>query len=103
MTRLLAAALLFFALTSFAGAAVRETNGERMAKVPANDTTAAFLLNLLGAPTPSSLDLGLVAITCSPLRSGECLFNPLSSRQVVCCQHDNFDGVIATGCALQLG
>ncbi|KAJ7768318.1 hypothetical protein B0H16DRAFT_1686469 [Mycena metata] len=144
MTRLLAAGLLFFALTSFpAGAAVRETNAERMAKglpplpprwmptrtqtargaapspspssskivascrvgdiplccnsaVPANDTTAAFLLDL-GAATASSLDLGLVAITCSPLRSRGC------SRQVVCCEHDNFDGVIATGCALQQG
>ncbi|KAJ7176631.1 hypothetical protein C8R46DRAFT_1076861 [Mycena filopes] len=141
MARLLAATLLFLALTSFtAGAAVRETNGERMAKglpplpprwmptrtrtgstapspspssakstnlcrpgdtplcchsaVPANDTTATFLLNLLGAPLQSRTDLGLVAITCSSLR------NPGCSHQVVCCSHDEFDGVIATGCVL---
>ncbi|KAJ6552249.1 hypothetical protein DFH09DRAFT_1319291 [Mycena vulgaris] len=36
--------------------------------VPPSDTTAAFLLTLLGRPYSS--DPGLVAITCSPLRSG---------------------------------
>ncbi|KAJ7474833.1 hypothetical protein FB451DRAFT_1246750 [Mycena latifolia] len=63
------------------------------AAVPATDTTAEFLLALLGAP-PSE-DHGFVAITCAHLRRGMC------AHQVVCCDHDDFDGVIATGCVLR--
>ncbi|KAF8201117.1 hypothetical protein K438DRAFT_1582069, partial [Mycena galopus ATCC 62051] len=60
--------------------------------VPTSDPTAAFLLNLLGAPMSNS-DLGLVAITCSRVSIRTC------TRQPVCCDGDDFDGVIATGCA----
>ncbi|KAJ6551451.1 hypothetical protein B0H19DRAFT_170101 [Mycena capillaripes] len=144
MTRFFVVLLFLFGATSFAGgAAVRETNGSRLAKglpplpprwvptrtrihresrpspspspsnsiatcragniplccsstVPANDPAAAFLLKLLGAATTSS-DLELVAITCSPLGSRSC------AHKVVCCDHDEFDGVIATGCTVRRG
>ncbi|KAJ6504205.1 hypothetical protein C8R47DRAFT_1104695 [Mycena vitilis] len=161
-SRLLAVLLLFLFTTSFAaGAAVRETNANRMAKglpplpprwvptrtrilaaspspspspssshhdavcqsgnaplccssaVPATDTSAAFLLKLLGVTTPRS-DLGLVAITCTPLGHhvwsvspayAQCWIGYLpdfcSARQVVCCAHDEFNGVVATGCTLR--
>ncbi|KAJ7815045.1 hypothetical protein B0H14DRAFT_1413952 [Mycena olivaceomarginata] len=62
------------------------------AAVPATDPTAAFLLKLLGA-TPNSHP-GLVAITCSRLSNRAC------TRQAVCCEQDDFDGVIATGCTV---
>lgn len=60
--------------------------------VPASDATATFLLQLLAPP---NADHGLIAITCAPLRSETC------ARQAVCCDNDDFDGVIATGCALR--
>ncbi|KAJ7506988.1 hypothetical protein B0H11DRAFT_188095 [Mycena galericulata] len=62
--------------------------------VPASDTTAAFLLRLLGAEIPGP-DSGLVGITCSPLRIGTC------ANRLVCCDHNAFDGVVATGCELR--
>ncbi|KAJ7766359.1 hypothetical protein DFH07DRAFT_1058717 [Mycena maculata] len=62
--------------------------------VPAADTTAALLLKLLDAPTPDT-DSALVGITCSPFHIAAC------ARQAVCCDRDEFDGVIATGCVLR--
>ncbi|KAJ7700493.1 hypothetical protein B0H17DRAFT_1327972 [Mycena rosella] len=62
--------------------------------VPASDSTAAFLLELLKAPHSTGPEL--VAITCAPLRR-------TCTHQVVCCDHDDFDGVIATGCHGVLG
>ncbi|KAJ7111370.1 hydrophobin, partial [Mycena epipterygia] len=60
--------------------------------VAASEPTAAFLLELLGAaPMPD----GLVAITCSPMHRGTC------ARQAVCCDRNDFDGVIATGCIVR--
>ncbi|KAJ7363817.1 hypothetical protein DFH08DRAFT_949453 [Mycena albidolilacea] len=64
------------------------------AAVHATDPTVAFLLKLLGA-TPYSYP-GLVAITCSRSSNRAC------TRQAVCCEQDDFDGVIATGGLVEL-
>ncbi|ESK89606.1 hydrophobin [Moniliophthora roreri MCA 2997] len=61
----------------------------------ANSPTAAGLLGLLGIAIQSVT--GQVGVTCSPI-SALGLGGNSCSAQTVCCENNNFNGIVALGC-----